>query len=268
MDPTRDVPGRRPVLDRHRTARPRGGGRVLRRPVRLGVRRRARRRAPAALLRRRAATGSTSPAIGSQPPELAGADAGTPTCGSTAPTTPRRAIEAAGGRLLMGPFDVLDAGRMAAFADPTGAVCFVWEAGRPRAPSSSTRTGAGTSASSTPATAPARCAFYGEVFGWEMSDRAAEDPGMSFWRRPGYGDFLEAADARDARSGWATWERPRGSRTRSPGSSTRRQRRPADAPSHWNVTFGVDDADAIASRAEELGGSGRCWPRSTRRGCG
>jgi hypothetical protein len=27
-----------------------------------------------------------------------------------------------------------------------------------------------------------------------------------------------------------------------------------DTPAHWGVTFGVDDADAIASRATELGG--------------
>ena len=27
-----------------------------------------------------------------------------------------------------------------------------------------------------------------------------------------------------------------------------------DAPAHWSVTFAVDDADAIAERATELGG--------------
>jgi hypothetical protein len=27
-----------------------------------------------------------------------------------------------------------------------------------------------------------------------------------------------------------------------------------DSPAHWDVTFAVDDADAIASRATELGG--------------
>lgn len=30
---------------------------------------------------------------------------------------------------------------------------------------------------------------------------------------------------------------------------------PEDAPSRWNVTFGVDDADAVATRAEQLGGA-------------
>ena len=28
-----------------------------------------------------------------------------------------------------------------------------------------------------------------------------------------------------------------------------------DTPAHWGVTFGVDDADAIAARAPELGGT-------------
>ncbi len=28
-----------------------------------------------------------------------------------------------------------------------------------------------------------------------------------------------------------------------------------DTPAHWSVTFGVDDADATAARAKELGGT-------------
>ncbi len=28
-----------------------------------------------------------------------------------------------------------------------------------------------------------------------------------------------------------------------------------DAPPHWSITFAVDDADAIAGRAAELGGT-------------
>jgi predicted enzyme related to lactoylglutathione lyase len=34
----------------------------------------------------------------------------------------------AGGKVLMEPFDVMDAGRMAVFADPEGAVFCVWQA--------------------------------------------------------------------------------------------------------------------------------------------
>ena len=38
-----------------------------------------------------------------------------------------KAVAAAGGRTLMPPMDVLDAGRMAVFADPAGAVFGVWQ---------------------------------------------------------------------------------------------------------------------------------------------
>ena len=37
----------------------------------------------------------------------------------------------AGGTVLSGPFDVLDAGRMAVCADPSGAVFCLWQAGHP-----------------------------------------------------------------------------------------------------------------------------------------
>ena len=39
------------------------------------------------------------------------------------------AVEAAGGRVLAAPFDVMDAGRMAVCADPEGAAFCLWEAG-------------------------------------------------------------------------------------------------------------------------------------------
>ena len=38
-------------------------------------------------------------------------------------------VKAAGGQVLAGPFDVMDAGRMAVIADPTGAVLGVWQPG-------------------------------------------------------------------------------------------------------------------------------------------
>ena len=39
-------------------------------------------------------------------------------------------VREAGGRILAEPFDVTDAGRMAVFADPEGAVFSVWQPGR------------------------------------------------------------------------------------------------------------------------------------------
>src|SRR3954453_13075647 len=41
-------------------------------------------------------------------------------------------VRAAGGSVLMEPYDVFDAGRMAAFADPAGAPFLVWQAGTHR----------------------------------------------------------------------------------------------------------------------------------------
>ena len=74
------------------------------------------------------------------------------------------------------------------------------------------------------------------------------------WRLPGYGEFLEASDPdlrrRQAEAGVPTgfadaigWMMPMTS-----------DQYPDDVPSHWSVTFSVDDADATAAKAEELGG--------------
>ena len=49
-------------------------------------------------------------------------------------------VRAAGGTVLIEPFDVMDAGRMAVFADPEGAVFCVWQAKEHAAPRSSTST--------------------------------------------------------------------------------------------------------------------------------
>ena len=74
---------------------------------------------------------------------------------------------------------------------------------------------------------------------------------MGMWALPAYGDHLEALNpgtrARTARDGRARrasrrWSRP------SPRSTD-------DTPPHWDVTFGIADADAIAARAAELGGT-------------
>src|ERR1700753_375669 len=39
-------------------------------------------------------------------------------------------VRDAGGNVVMEPFDVMDAGRMAVFADPEGAMLCVWQANR------------------------------------------------------------------------------------------------------------------------------------------
>jgi predicted enzyme related to lactoylglutathione lyase len=160
-------------------------------------------------------------------------------------------VNAAGGSVVAEPFDVGDDGRMAVAADRSGAVFCIWEA----------RDFAGAQLVNEPGTwsfnelntrdRDAAIAFYGEVFGWET---APEDDGMSFWRRPGYGKFLDEinpgtlarAEEMGAPEGFPDavgWLVTMGD-----------DRFPPDVPPHWSTSFAVADADTTAARARELGG--------------
>ena len=83
------------------------------------------------------------------------------------------------------------------------------------------------------------------MFGWEVLDLG----GGYAWALPGYGDFLEQRNP-GMRAGMAEMGAPERFEevvaSVAPISD--------DTPAHWGVTFGVDDADAIAARATELGG--------------
>jgi len=156
-------------------------------------------------------------------------------------------VVAAGGRTLTEPFDVMDAGRMALVADPEGAVFSVWQAGQHKGarvvnePGSLNFNGLNTRDVETAKR------FYGAVFGWQtMSIGGAE-----LWTLPGYGDHLEERDPglreRTAQMGAAGFEDVVASINPIPAE------RP-DTPPSWSVTFAIDDADALARRAAELGG--------------
>jgi hypothetical protein len=165
-----------------------------------------------------------------------------------------RRVREAGGRVLADPVDVGDAGRMAVCTDPSGATYSVWQ---PRM-----RTGAqlvnepGTWNFSELNTSDREGAeaFYGAVFGWELGGFGAEEGGSGLWRMPGYGDFLAERDP-------TLWERqadlgaPEGFADAVawlvPSSE---ERSDGETPAHWSITFAVDDADAVAGRATELGG--------------
>ena len=110
---------------------------------------------------------------------------------------------------------------------------------------------------------PRAIAFYRDVFGWEASPFDPE-AGSFFWRRPGYVDYLEKINP-GTREQFAAVGAPEGFEDAVAWVA------PADdgvAP-HWSVVFAVDDADAIAARAEELGGrvleppSDAPWVRTT-----
>ena len=128
-----------------------------------------------------------------------------------------------GATLLAEPFDVFDAGRMAAFADPQGAVLSVWQpkenigAGLVNVP------GALTWNDLISPDVEASAAFYRALFGWEISEM--EGSGGQYW-----------SITNDGRLNGGMMPMPEGGH-------------PA-----WNLYFACEDVDATIARAGELGG--------------
>jgi predicted enzyme related to lactoylglutathione lyase len=162
----------------------------------------------------------------------------------------------AGGRALTEPFDVLDAGRMAVLADPSGAVFCVWESNRHKGAQLVNEPGTWNWSDLNTRDPEGAKAFYGAVFGWETSRVTPDEVGdQTMWRLPGYGDFLEGLEP-GLRSRQAAQGAPEGFedaigwlQPMTNGAS------PDDVPPHWSVTFTVADTDAIADRAAQLGGT-------------
>jgi predicted enzyme related to lactoylglutathione lyase len=154
---------------------------------------------------------------------------------------------AAGGAVLWGPEDIGDSGRMAVLADPEGAAFCVWQADQHR----------GAQVVNEPVSLnfndldtrdlEGAKAFYGALFGWEHLPFA--DDGSGMWLLPAYGDFLE-----QLRPGMRAGMKEMGAPDRFEEVVASVRVIPDDQPAHWGVTFAVDDADAIAARASQLGG--------------
>ena len=152
-------------------------------------------------------------------------------------------VREAGGTVLMEPFDIFDSGRMAWFADSEGAEFGVWQPNQHRGATVVNEPGSLNFNGLHTRDLEGAKAFYGAVFGWEALP-------MGMWALPAYGDHLEALNP--------------GTRARAAelGGPSRFEEVVAavteiadDTPVHWDVTFGVADADATASRAAELGGT-------------
>ena len=159
-------------------------------------------------------------------------------------------VRAAGGRVVTDPFDVMDAGRMAVVTDPEGAAFCVWQARQHKGAQIVNEPGSLNFNSLNTRDAEGAKAFYRSVFGWET---LGLDGGVEMWRLAGYGDFLAQRDPelrkRLADSGAAPDGFADVVATLNPLADDQ-----PEIPAHWSVTFAVDDADAIAKRAAELGG--------------
>ena len=127
----------------------------------------------------------------------------------------------AGGKLVAGPFEMGDVGRMAIVADPQGAYIGTYQAERevPVAEGVFVWDELGT----TDADGAQR--FYGEVFGWTTSDMGPEYGGYRIFNRgeTGIAGLMTLPDD--------------------------------SMQPHWQPYVAVDDPDATTAKAEELGGS-------------
>jgi uncharacterized protein len=158
-------------------------------------------------------------------------------------------VREAGGGVLMDPFDVMDAGRMAFVTDREGAAFCVWQAKQNKGLQIVNEHGSLNFNGLNTRDAEGAKSFYGSVFGWNVLDLGG---GGEMWTMPGYGDHLEK-DNPDLRKQVAEAGGPEGFEDVVASLNPIPDDQP-DTPAHWSVTFGVDDADAIAAKAAELGG--------------
>jgi predicted enzyme related to lactoylglutathione lyase len=131
-------------------------------------------------------------------------------------------VESAGGTVVMPPMDVMTAGRMAVFQDPTGALISAWQPADHLGAGLVNEPGAFIWNELTTSDLARSKAFYSEVFGW------------------GWGGADEYAEAQVA------------GRTVC-GVMPRRPDMPAEVPDSWLVYFGAADVDADTRKAVDLG---------------
>ena len=167
---------------------------------------------------------------------------------ASADETASKAREA-GGRVVKEPFDVMGVGRMAVLSDPEGATFCVWQAGEFKGARIVNEPGSLNFNGLNTRDVEGAKSFYGSVFGWKT---LRLEGGFEMWTQAGYGDDLERNDP-DIRKRVAEVGGPAGFEDVVASINPIADDQP-DVPAHWSVTFAVDDADAIAAKATELGG--------------
>jgi predicted enzyme related to lactoylglutathione lyase len=139
------------------------------------------------------------------------------------------AVTDAGGTVMAEPMEVMDLGKMAIFADPTGAVFGVWQPGSFAGAGLVNEPGAIAWNELNTRDLAAAKEFYGTVFGWSFRDDDMGEAGSYTTILLGeqmVGGFLDM-DERNV---------------------------PEMVPPHWQVYFGVDDTDATLETAKQGGG--------------
>jgi predicted enzyme related to lactoylglutathione lyase len=136
-------------------------------------------------------------------------------------------VKEAGGTVMAEPMDVMDLGRMAIFADPTGAVLGIWQPGTFIGAEVVNETGAVVWNELNTRDPEAAKSFYGSVFGWGFEAREFET-----------GTYNTLKVGEDTVGGMIDIT----------------GRAPDEVPAHWLVYFAVDDTDATVAKATGSGG--------------
>jgi predicted enzyme related to lactoylglutathione lyase len=137
-------------------------------------------------------------------------------------------VSAAGGTVVMAPFDVGQQGRMAVFRDPAGAFISSWQGTRMGGFQTDAPNSFGWAELNARGVESA-LPFYTQVFGWQTK-RSEMGEG-----EPPYTEFQIGG-----RSVAGAWEM--------------NAMVPAEVPSYWQVYFQADDVDAAHRKALDLGG--------------
>lgn len=140
-------------------------------------------------------------------------------------------VSAAGGTVVMPPFDVGDQGRMAVFQDPSGAFISAWQ---PKAMSGFQAGAANT-------------------FGWAELNARGIEKAIPFYQQV-FGWTAKTSDMGEGAPPYTEFQLDGQSIA---GGMEMNPMIPADVPSHWLVYFGVEDVDrsfeaATAAGAREL----------------
>jgi uncharacterized protein len=138
-----------------------------------------------------------------------------------------------GGQVVVEPMDVMELGRMTVFVDPAGAALGAWQP----------KQFAGAAVVNEPVSFTwnelatrdigAAHSFYPGVLGWEVEERDFGGANYTLWK----------VDGEMVAGGM-----PMGDQF------------PPEVPPHWAVYFAVDDTDATAEKAKQLGGQVRSEP--------
>jgi predicted enzyme related to lactoylglutathione lyase len=136
-------------------------------------------------------------------------------------------VGAHGGQVLLGPLDVMELGRMALCADPSGAVFSLWQAGSHLGLGVVNEPGAMIWTEQMSRSSEPNLAFYNAVFDWEFHDMSTDG-----FR---YASFV--------------------SQGRDIGGVGEYGPDDLELPAQWWVYLAVNDTDAAVDQVLELGGS-------------